>query len=303
MRFLLFLIFLTGGFMVLSPALAETLLFQPSRGDPGPPPTLLGVPGEIVWLEGSDGVRIQSWWFSASPTSPGAESDDGSDALSGESGESRGGDPAPVSAAVLLLHGNAGDISHRTPMAEGLLGQGISVLLLEYRGYGASQGKPSEAGFLEDAKAGMDFLVEQVGTPDRVVIFGRSMGGAVAAGLARIRPPAALILEASFTSLEAMARKLYPILPGVLFRRLRGQFDTLGQLKGVRSPVLVVHGTRDEIVPFEMGEALLAAVPEPKAWLPVRGAGHNDVFWVGGSEYFNTLGGFIRESLGDPSAP
>lgn len=283
--------------MVLSPALAETLLFQPSRGDPGPPPILLGVPGQTVWLAGSDGVRIQGWWFPSSPSSPGATSRDGSEAFPSGADEPWRGNATPPAPAVLLLHGNAGDISHRTPLAEGLLGQGISVLLLEYRGYGASQGEPSEAGFMEDAKAGMDFLVEKVGTPDRVVVFGRSMGGAVAAGLAGVRPPGALILEASFTSLEAMARRLYPILPGVLFRRLKGRFDTLDRVKGVRSPVLIVHGTRDEIVPFEMGEALLAAAPEPKAWLPVEGAGHNDVFWVGGSEYFKSLGRFIRESL------
>lgn len=287
--------------MVLSPALAETLLFQPSRGDPGPPPTLAGIPGKTVWLEGSDGVQIQGWWFPKVGPSAAGPPADSTETTPDNLAEPRIADPVSPSPAVLLLHGNAGDISHRTPLAEGLLQQGMSVLLLEYRGYGASQGRPGEAGFLEDAKAGMDFLVQEVGSPDRVVVFGRSMGGAVAAGLASIRPPGALILEASFTSLEAMARRLYPILPRVLFRRLKGRFDTLQLVKGVTSPVLVVHGTGDEIVPFEMGEALLAAAPEPKAWLPVQGAGHNDVFWVGGPDYFRSLARFVRESLQAPS--
>ena len=256
-------------FLLLSPTLAEKLLYQPTRGDPGPLPTLSGVTGEAVTLEASDGVRIQAWWFRRST-------------------------PAP---AVLFLHGNAGDISHRTSLAEGLLEEEISVLLLEYRGYGGSEGRPGEEGFHLDAMAGMDFLEEQLGGSGEIVIFGRSMGGAVAAGLARVRPSGGLILEAAFTSLEAMARTLYPFLPGFLFRRLKGRFDTLEMVKEARAPVFVVHGTRDEVVPFRMGETLFAEAPAPKGWYEVEGAGHNDVFWVGGSEYFRILARFVRRSV------
>lgn len=284
---LLIFLLLFGGIMVLSPALAEILLFQPSRGDPGPPPTLAGVRGENLRLRTSDGVGIQGWWFPF--FRPGFQ--DGQSAAN----------PLDPSPAVLLLHGNAGDISHRAPLAEGLLREGISVLLLEYRGYGASEGKPSEEGFILDAMAGMDFLEEKVENAGRVVVFGRSMGGAVAAGLSSLRPSGALILEASFTSLEAMGRALYPFLPGFLFRRLRGRFDTLEKVKKVEVPVLVIHGTRDEIVPLSMGETLYAAASEPRAWYAVQGAGHNDVFWVGGEEYFRELAQFIRRSLATPS--
>lgn len=284
--FLLFALF--GGIMVLSPSLAEKLLFQPSRGDPGRPPVLLGVPGEALSLEGSDGVRIQGWWFQTGR-------DAGGEPMLGVEGG-----PSSASPAVLLLHGNAGDVSHRTPLAEGLLREGISVLLLEYRGYGGSEGRPSESGFRTDALAGMDFLQEKVGGPQRVVVFGRSMGGAVAADLASIRKPAGLILESAFTSLEAMAHTLYPFLPRILFRRLKGRFDTLGKLRKVDAPVFVVHGTRDEVVPFSMGDSLFQAARPPKGWYAVKEAGHNDVFWVGGREYFRILARFIFDSAERP---
>jgi len=148
----------------------------------------------------------------------------------------------------------------------------------------------------------MNFLEERVGDPGRIVIFGRSMGGAVAARLAATRPSGGLILESSFTSLEAMARTLYPFLPGFLFRRLRGRFDTLESVKDVRAPIFVIHGTQDEIVPFRMGEALLAGAAEPKEWLTIDGAGHNDTFWVGGDAYFEAIGRFVRKNIGgEPS--
>lgn len=269
------LVLLGSALMVFSPSLAEFLLFQPSKGDPGPPPPLLGMSGTSILLRTSDEVRIQGWWY-----------------------EYPGEKPAP---AVLFFHGNAGDISHRTPIAQGLLEEGLSVLLLEYRGYGGSEGRPGEEGLALDAEAGMDFVEMRAGGAKRVVVFGRSMGGAVAAGLAARREPGGLILEASFTSLEAMARALYPIIPGFLFRRLRGRFDTLRDLGRVRAPVLVIHGTEDEIVPFRMGEELFASAPLGRAWLPVDGAGHNDVYWRGGKPYFTAIGDFVRECVGGGS--
>jgi fermentation-respiration switch protein FrsA (DUF1100 family) len=257
--------------VVLSPTLAEFLLFQPSRGDPGPPPALLGVPGEVVTLSTADGIRIQSWWYQVARGEPG---------------------PAP---AVLFLHGNAGDISSRTPIAEGLIGRGLSVLLLDYRGYGGSEGRPSEEGLLQDALAGWDFLLGKVGSPHRIVIFGRSMGGAVAARLAASRDSGGLILESSFTSLLAMGREVYPFLPSFLLSRLKGRFATREWVENVRTSLLVIHGSRDELVPLAMGREIFEAGKEPKEWLPVAGAGHNDVFWVGGSEYFRRIESFVRE--------
>ncbi len=268
--------------MVFSPALAEKLLFQPARSDPGQPPAILGVEGEDLTLEAEDGVRIRGWWFPY-PWTKGKGGPEGGEVFP---------DPPP---AVLLLHGNAGNISHRIPLAEGLLREGVSVLLLEYRGYGGSEGRPSEAGFQRDARAGMAFLEERVEDPKRIVVFGRSMGGAVAAALAAGQPPSGVILESSFTSLAAMGGALYPFLPRILFRRLRGRFDTLEHVRKIQAPIFVVHGTEDRVVPFRMGETLFQAAQPPKGWYAVQGAGHNDVFWVGGREYFQILARFIRE--------
>lgn len=268
---------LGGTVVILSPGLAEAILFRPSRGDPGAPPALVGVRGEIARITASDGVRIHGWWYPA----PGEERGSGG----------RGREPP----AVLLLHGNAGDISHRTPLARGLLEQGCSVFLLEYRGYGASGGSPSEEGLHLDAVAGLHFLADRGLAPGRIIVLGRSMGGAVAARLAAAMPVGGVILESAFTSLHGMARALYPFLPGFLLHRLRGRFDTLAAVEQISVPILVVHGTRDEIVPFDMGRQLRDAAGPGTRWYPVPGAGHNDVFWVGGEDYFRTLGSFIRE--------
>jgi uncharacterized protein len=257
--------------MALLPVLAEALLFQPSRGDPGPPPNLLGVQGEALALSAADGVPIGAWWYD----------------VRGESGG-----PAPM---ILFFHGNAGDISHGVPIAEGLLGEGLSVLLVEYRGYGSSGGKPSEAGFQLDASAGREFLLGKGGDPGRIVVLGRSMGGAVAAGLANREPVGGLILESAFTSLEDMAGTLYPFLPAFLLRRLRGRFATIDLVKEVRAPVLVIHGAEDELVPLWMGMDLLEAAGEPKEWMGVSEARHNDVFWVGGVPYFRRIASFARD--------
>jgi pimeloyl-ACP methyl ester carboxylesterase len=279
--FFLIVVFLGGLVVVLSPKLAEALLFRPSIGNPGPAPALAGIPGEDVWLDTTDGLRIHAWWYPASRE---------------RSGGGRDGGATP---AVLLLHGNAGDISHRAPLARGLLKEGLSVLLLEYRGYGGSEGEPSEEGLHLDGLAGLDFLLARGVAPGNVVLFGRSMGGAVAARLAGARPVGSVILESAFTSLHAMAGTVYPFLPGFLLARLRGRFDTVGRMESLSAPVLVVHGTTDEIVPFEMGEKLLEAAGSRAEWYPVSGAGHNDVFQVGGREYFRTLATFIRSNAGD----
>ena len=120
------------------------------------------------------------------------------------------------------------------------------------------------------------------------------MGGAVAARLASDRELGGLILESAFTSLEAMAGIHYAFLPPFLYRSIRGHWATLDHVRTSRSPLLVIHGTMDEIVPFSMGGELFDAGPEPKEWIPVEGAGHNDVYWVGGEEYFKGVADFAR---------
>ena len=134
--------------------------------------------------------------------------------------------------------------------------------------------------------------------PNLIVIFGRSMGGAVAARLAATNTPGGLILESAFTSLEDMGRVLYPILPRFFFRRLKGRFSTLEWTREVDAPLLVIHGTDDELVPVRFGQDLLSAGADPKAWLGVEGAGHNDVYWVGGASYFRRIGKFAEDCAG-----
>jgi len=256
--------------MLVSPWLAERMLFLPDASDPGPAPVVAGVTGEDVTLVAEDGVRLHAWWFEAEEGAP----------------------------AVLLLHGNAGHIGHRIHLARGLVERGVSVLLLDYRGYGRSAGQPTEAGVNLDAAAGLRFVSDRSGGPERVVLFGRSMGGTLAARLAAETHVAGVILEATFLSLDEVAAAVYPFLPRFLLRRLRGRFDALAQVARSRSPLLVVHGTADRIVPVAMGRALADAASGPVEWYPVEGAGHNDAFLVGGADYFGRLAHFVHRVTG-----
>ena len=269
---LLFLLAVGSGilYLMISPRVAEFFLFLPGRSDPGPAPRVAEVQGEDLTLQAGDGVALHAWWFEAGPEAP----------------------------AVLFLHGNAGTIGDRRFQAEGMLREGISVLLLSYRGYGRSQGRPSERGVALDAEAGLRWVAERTGDSGRIVVHGRSLGGAVAGGLVAEHPEVAgLILESTFTDLEAMAASVYPFLPRPLFRRLRGHFDTRSALDRIRSPILVIHGTRDEIVPFSMGTELRDAAPGDPRFLEVPGARHNDLPWVAGAEYFREVASFVEAAV------
>lgn len=252
--------------VIVSPGLAERFLFLPDPGDPGAPPELEGVSGRTVTLDTSDGLSLRSWWYEAGPDAP----------------------------AVLLLHGNAGNVADRLPLARGLTSRGISVFLLEYRGFGGNPGRPTVEGAVRDVRAGLDFVSEAVGE-DRVVLFGRSVGGAVGVVALEERRVAGLVLEATFTSLEEIAREVYPILPGFVFRRLRGHLDARAALARREEPVLVIHGRRDRIVPPAMGRELWETARGEKEWYPVDGAGHNDPFAVAGDAYFDRIAAFVRD--------
>lgn len=245
-------------------SLVDRLIFHPT---PGVDVTLeeVGVAGEEVFLDTEDGVRIHAFLLPAE-------------------GATR---------ALLFLHGNAGNASHRLPNAELLVRLGVTVLLLDYRGYGRSEGRPSERGVYADARAGLSYLVDTLGFPERrVVLFGRSLGGAVAVDLARGRPLAGVILESTFPSVSAMARKLFGFGGGPF---TRGRFDALARIGELRCPLLYFHGDRDEVVPFELGRALFDAAPEPKAFETIAGAGHNDTLAVGGWPYLLRIGAFLDE--------
>lgn len=267
------LVLLGAAFVIVSPALAEHLVFFPARSDPGPAPTLVSVRGRDVTLQAPDGVRLHAWWWDRGSEAP----------------------------AVGVFHGNAGNIGGRVGLAEGLVRRGFSVLLLDYRGYGRSEGRPSEEGIYLDGQAAWDFLLDRVGTPDRVALMGRSLGGAVAIRTATERRVGALVVEAAFTSLDEMAGAAYPFLPSFLFTRLRNRFDNLARIPEVGAPVLVIHGENDDLVPPRMGRALFGAAPEPREWYPVEGAGHNDTFAVAGPAYFDRVADFLRRFVGPAS--
>jgi len=196
---------------------------------------------------------------------------------------------------VLFLHGNAGNISHRLDSIAIFHELGLDTFIIDYRGYGQSEGKPGEEGTYRDAEAAWEYLVTERGEdPARIVVFGRSIGGAVATWLATKYKPAALIVESSFTSAVEMAARLYPFMPVRLISRLR--YPVIDFVANITCPVLIVHSRDDEIIPFAMGEALYEAAPAPKAFLELAGD-HNNGFLLFRDRYRQKLAEFIRDHL------
>lgn len=235
-----------------------------------------GLDYEDVWLTTADGVRIHSWFV-----------------------------PSNSNVTWLWFHGNAGNLSSRVMSIESLHRRlGVNILIVSYRGYGLSQGIPSEKGTYEDARAALEHLRRRQSVDtDRIVYFGRSLGSAVAARLASEIPPAALILEAAFPSIQRISSYLFPStnmpLIGPLFRRsIPYRYDTMEALASVTVPLLMIHGTEDEVIPVEFGREVFEAASEPKEWYPVEGAGHNDVEYVGGEAYYGTIQRFMSLFLG-----
>jgi fermentation-respiration switch protein FrsA (DUF1100 family) len=193
---------------------------------------------------------------------------------------------------LLFFHGNAGNISHRIENVEQLVKKGISVFLLSYRGYGKSTGRPSEKGIYLDGLAAYDYLVESERiSPDRIALFGRSLGGAVAIEVASHREVKCLIVESSFTSLRDMSKTIFPW--SLFSPFVPNHYDSGSKIAALSVPKLIVHGKNDEIIPFWMGEKLFALAREKKKFLAIEGAGHNDTYIVGGTAYLNELVSFI----------
>ncbi|RLJ21050.1 alpha/beta hydrolase [bacterium endosymbiont of Escarpia laminata] len=199
-------------------------------------------------------------------------------------------------ATLLFFHGNAGNISHRLDSLEIFHRLGLAVLIFDYRGFGRSEGRPTEAGNYRDAEAAWRLLTEQRQIPpEDILLFGRSLGAAVAARLATSHPARALILESAFTSVPDMAADLYPLLPVRWLSRF--QFDTKAYLESVTCPVLIVHSPDDEIIPFKHGQLLYQAARQPKWFLEIGGS-HNMGFLQSGNSYREGLERFI--TMSDP---
>jgi fermentation-respiration switch protein FrsA (DUF1100 family) len=237
--------------------LLNTLLYFPAR-DLAARPALPFTDLDIV---AGDGERLHGWWVPAATA------------------DRRG--------HVLLLHGNAGNIGDRVPHVELLAAAGFDVLAFDYRGYGRSSGRPGEQGTYLDARAALGALLSQDGVdPARVIYLGESLGGAIALELALASPPAGLVLQSTFTSIRDMARLHYPLIPRAA---VPDAYPSLRLIRGLRAPLLCLHGERDEIVPLLHGEALYDAAPQPKVMHVFRGVAHNDVLAHAGHEWVDVI--------------
>jgi fermentation-respiration switch protein FrsA (DUF1100 family) len=239
-------------------------IFSPDRTldrDPGD----RGLDFEDVYFEASDGVRLNGWFV-----------------------------PGSSDTTLLWLHGNAGNIANRVDnIAEIHNALGVSVFIFDYRGYGRSEGKPTEQGTYLDAEAALEYLHSRGDVhPGRLVLFGRSLGCAVAAELALQNDVQGVVLESPFTSIRAMAKRAYPFLPGI-GSFVRTRYDTLSKVGRIGAPLMVLHGDRDDIAPSDMGVAVFDAATPPKRFYRIEGAGHNDTYSIGGSAYYEALGEFI----------
>ena len=249
-----------GGLLLI---FEKNLIYFPLR-DHDATPGALGLPHEELALATEDAVRVHGWFL-------------------------------PVKGSrrvVLVAHGNAGNISHRLDRA--LLMQlhlAADVLLFDYRGYGKSEGRADEAGTYRDARAAYRWLREHGHPPERIVLFGESLGSAVALELALGEKARALVLESPFTSIPDMARAVYWFLP--VWPLVRTRYDNLAKVPRLAMPLLIAHGERDDIVPFAQGRRLFEAAPEPKRFYAIPGASHNDTYVVGGEPYWRTLREFL----------
>ena len=259
------LVLLYGGLCVYMFFRQESYVFFPERTLTATPRTF-GMAFQDLHLRTSDGVRIHGWFVPREGA--------------------RG--------TLLLFHGNAGTLSDRVDKIRLFHDWGWDVLAVDYRGYGESEGSPSEEGTYADGAAAVAEALRRGEAPSRLVLYGESLGGAVAVEAAGRFPLGALVLESTFTSVPDMARRLYPWLPVSLLVRIR--YDSRSRIGGLSCPVAVLHSPEDEIVPFEMGRGLFAAAPGPKVFLTLRG-GHNDGGILASPEAALGLRRFLDEHL------
>ncbi|HIJ79027.1 MAG TPA: alpha/beta hydrolase [Deltaproteobacteria bacterium] len=250
------------GFSLLIYLMQARLLYFPSSQIEATP-ARVGLAFQEVALVSQDQVKLAAWFV-----------------------------PAPKGRGVILFcHGNGGNISHRLDSLQIFHDLGFHVLIFDYRGYGQSEGAPSEEGTYLDAEAAWQYLVGEKGfAPREIVLFGRSLGGAVAAQLAARHEPGGLILESVFTSVPDMAAQLYPLLPARLLSRYG--YDARQALAGVHCPLLVVHSPGDDIIPFSHGRQLYQAGNPPKSFLEISGD-HNSGFITSGKRYRQGLADFL----------
>ncbi len=271
-NFLQFAVVLALGYGVLlgcTYRFQSRLIYFPgiAATDPMMTPARIGLNYEEVRFSAADGVALHGWYIPAEPA--------------------RG--------VLLFMHGNAGNITHRLDSIAVFHRQGLSQFIFDYRGYGQSEGSPDEPGTYADAMAAWQYLINERGTPaDQIVIFGRSMGAAIATELAAQTQPAALIIESAFTSAPDVAADHYWFLPVRMLARF--DYNTRSYLENVDVPVLIIHSVDDEIIPVQHGEALYAVASDPKSYLELRGD-HNQSFLLSEPDYSRGLDDFLSNHL------
>jgi fermentation-respiration switch protein FrsA (DUF1100 family) len=258
----LFIIF----FMIFYTKIENFFVFYPQASFDSTPEELR-LNYRDIYFSSEDGTALHGWFFPLKTKEP----------------------------VILFCHGNAGNISHRLDNIRLFLERNLQVFLFDYRGYGKSSGSPSEEGIYQDGRAAYDYLVHQEHIPpDNVVLFGRSLGAAVAIDLALRRDIRAIIIESAFTSMKDMAGTLF--LFNLFSSVLPANYNNLGKIGHIKVPKLIVHGEEDNLVPFRMGRDLFEKANDPKSFFPIRGAGHNDTYMMGGDLYFRAIVNFIKDS-------
>jgi fermentation-respiration switch protein FrsA (DUF1100 family) len=244
----------------------RTAVFFPTREMAGDPKDL-DLPFEDVWFRSGDGSKLHGWFIEGS---------------------------LPIT--ILWLHGNAGNISDRLHVLKEFSDNlKVSSFIFDFRGYGKSQGRPTEKGLYSDTKAALRWLMEEKKVdPGSIIIYGHSLGSAPSVKLAleKSTGAAGVVLESSFTSAGEMARLIYGGLPVDLLLSLK--LDVIGQVGKVKVPVMVIHGENDTVIPFDMGKRVYEAAPEPKTFLPVPDGDHSDCYIVGGELYWEAWREFIK---------
>jgi uncharacterized protein len=258
--------------LLLAGSFGDRFIYYPAPYPVGDwqPEKRLGLKFEDRALRSKDGTKLHAWWVPREN----------------------------ARATVLFLHGNGGNVTNCAGAVSRLVEKlSVQALIVDYRGYGRSEGRPSEQGLYEDAEAAYEELTERMGIlPEKLIIYGHSLGTAVATELALRRRAAGLILEAPFTSIREMVQRAVPFLdPAELVSE---RYATEEKIARLERPLLVVHGTRDRTIPIDMGRRVFKAAPEPKRWLEVEGAGHVDCSVRGDDVFYDAVRGLVDEALG-----
>ncbi len=238
-------------------------LYSPVRQVPYNPGDI-NLPFENVVFETKDRLKLSAWFIPAEK----------------------------AQLTVLFCHGNGGNMTHRLDTINILNELGLNCFIFDYRGYGASEGKPSEAGTYRDAEAAYKWLTKKKNiSPENIILFGRSLGGSIAAYLATKIEAKALIVESSFTSYVDIGKKFYPYMPIRLAAIY--SYKTIDYVRNAHMPVMIIHSRNDEVIPFEFGLRLYDAANEPKEFIEISGS-HNDGFLFSGEIYRNAWSNWLE---------